>query len=383
MSKKDHDYELAGYACDPSLSNGRLYPERTDENKTCFQIDRDRIIHSAAFRKLSYKTQVFSDSEGDYYHTRLTHSLEVAQIARSLCRVLRISEDLAETIALAHDLGHPPFGHAGEEGLNKAMAPYGGFDHNIQTFKIVAKLECRHMGFDGMNLSWEILEGIVKHNGPLPDVANNFIAEYNALHNLELDTFPTAEAQVAAIADDIAYCNHDMDDGLRAGLFAIEDLAGLPVIGPEVSSLDLKNFSRSRIISHVISKSVACMVEDVVEQTAMNIKDNKIEHSRDVRLLNKPLVHFSGDMLNNVKIIKKFLRDNVYSYYKVNRVKHKARHVVYSLFILFYQEPWCLPDEWRQVAESVQDKARALVVCDFIAGMTDRFALYEYSKILL
>ena len=381
MSKKDCGYELAEYACDPGLSKGRLHFESPNKSKTCFQIDRDRIIHSAAFRKLSYKTQVFSDSEGDYYRTRLTHSLEVAQIARSLCRTLRINEDLAEAIALAHDLGHPPFGHAGEEGLNKAMAPYGGFDHNIQTFKIVTKLECRHMGFDGMNLSWETLEGIIKHNGPLLGVTDNFIVEYNVLHDLELGAFPGLEAQAAAIADDIAYCNHDIDDGLRAGLFTIEDLAGLPVIGPEILSLDIKNFTRSRIINQVISKSVARMVEDVATQTATNIKDNNIELAQDAHL--KLLVCFSEDMLNNVKIIKQFLRNNMYSHHKVNRAKYKARHVAHSLFMLFYQEPRCLPDEWRQAAENMQDKARALVVSDFVAGMTDRFALYEYSKILL
>jgi dGTPase len=394
-----HPQDLATYACRPENSRGRLHAEEEGNNRTVFQRDRDRIIHSTAFRRLEYKTQVFVNHEGDHYRTRLTHSLEVSQLARGICRVLKLNEDLAETVALAHDLGHTPFGHAGEDALSEAMQPYGGFDHNAQTLRIITSLEQRYAGFDGLNLTWETLEGIAKHNGPVIRGQGSIVQrlfnrpvetgwprslkEYNEKHNLELDTYASAEAQAASLADDIAYNNHDIDDGLRAGLFTIEQLDDVPAVARifrEVRQL-YPNIEEQRLIHEVVRRLINRMVTDLVEQTTRNIEAGRIEKPEDVRHLNKPLVTFSPEMQEANDVLKKFLMANMYRHFKVNRMASKAKRVVKELFQFFLAEPECLPTGWRKQAGGAKSPVTAMVVADFIAGMTDRFALDEYRRV--
>lgn len=386
-------HKRASYACDPSTSRGRLYNEDGSATRSQFRRDCDRIIHSAAFRRLEYKTQVFVNHEGDHYRTRLTHSLEVAQIARSISRNLCLNEDLAEALALAHDLGHTPFGHAGEEALNEVTKDLCGFDHNAQSLKIVTRLEQKYAAFDGLNLSWEVLEGLVKHNGPLVGENRNkerydgtvpdAIAEYNKSHNLELDKFPSAEAQIAANADDIAYNNHDIDDGLRAKLFTMEDVRQLPMVGNIFRELgnEYPNLERSRLVHEANRRMINRMIVDITRQTYTNIKKFNIQTPDDVRNLSEPLVVFSHGMSENIKTVKQFLKENMYKHYKVCRMTSKARRVVTDLFNILYNEPECLPTEWRNKASAGNDKARSEVVTDFIAGMTDRFAMDEHKKL--
>ena len=377
---------LAPYACHPEHSRGRLYDEPESATRTCFQRDRDRIIHCGAFRRLQYKTQVFVNHEGDFFRTRLTHSLEVSQIARAACRALDLNEDLGEGLALAHDLGHPPFGHAGEFALDDCMKPYGGFDHNAQSLKTVTKLEERYAEFDGLNLTWETLEGVVKHNGPLAGKGKTipgYITEYNKEHDLGLDTFPSAEAQVAALSDDVAYNNHDMDDGLRAGLFRIRDVADIPLIGPifyEVRK-QYPDISESRMIYEAVRRMIGFMVEDLLRESHQRIMDAAPKCVEDVRGYGKALVSFSDEMQQVDKAFKDFLFPNMYRHYKLNRMTSKARRVVMDLFHLLLQEPNCLPTEWRARAGEPGSEQTAEVVADYIAGITDRFALDEHQML--
>jgi dGTPase len=390
---KEH-HKRASYASDPAQSRGRLTREESSMTRSEFRRDSDRIIHSAAFRRLEYKTQVFVNHEGDHYRTRLTHSLEVAQIARSISRSLCLNEDLAEAMALAHDLGHTPFGHAGEDALHEAAKDLCGFDHNAQSIKIVTLLEQKYAAFSGLNLSWELLEGLAKHNGPIVGARRNkelydgsvpeVIAQYNKLHNLELDKFPSAEAQIAANADDIAYNNHDIDDGLRAKLFSLEDVKKLPMVGNIFRELENEypNLEHQRLVHVANRRMINRMIVDITRQTYKNIKDFHIKTADDVRNLDVPLVAFSHGMAENIKTIKQFLNDNMYKHYKVCRMTSKARRVVSDLFNILYNEPECLPTQWRKKAEEAgSNKKRAEVVVDFIAGMTDRFAMDEHKKL--
>ncbi len=375
--------DIAPYACRPEDSRGRLHAEPESATRTCFQRDRDRIIHSAAFRRLEYKTQVFVNHEGDFFRTRLTHSLEVSQIARSVCRSLTLNEDLAEALALAHDLGHPPFGHAGEDALKEMTAPYGGFDHNAQSLRVVTKLETRYAEFAGLNLTWETLEGVVKHNGPLMGDVPRGIAEYLPLHDLEIDTYASTEAQVAAISDDIAYNNHDIDDGLRAGLFSLRDISDVPLVGPVIAEVreTYPDLGESQLIHETVRRIIGLMVNDLLKEMRSRIGDAAPRTADDVRGLGAPVAAFSESMRAHDKALKQFLFTNMYRHYRVNRMTSKGRRVVKELFWLLVEEPQCLPTEWRALARGPADLVTAQVVADYVAGMTDRQAFDEHNQL--
>ncbi|MGH7088697.1 MAG: deoxyguanosinetriphosphate triphosphohydrolase [Stellaceae bacterium] len=372
---------LASYASRPDQSRGRLHAEPESPTRSMFQRDRDRVIHSTAFRRLQYKTQVFVSHEGDHYRTRLTHSLEVAQIARSIARALALEEDLAEALALAHDLGHGPFGHAGEEALDQAMQPHGGFSHNDQTLRVMIRLERRYADFDGLNLTWETLEGTVKHNGPLAKQSlPTTISDYVRQHDLEIETWPSLEAQVAAISDDIAYNNHDIDDGLRAGLFTIKDLADLPLVGPIFAAVAARypETEEPRLIHEAIRRLIDHMVGDVVREGRHRIAAAGIRQVADVRALGAPAIGFSATMRENDQALRAFLMQRMYRHYRVNRMAAKAKRIVRELFELFLDDPICLPTEWRDETRGTET---ARVIADYIAGMTDRYALDEHSRL--
>jgi len=383
---------LQPYASRPQDSRGRLVAEPESATRTPHQRDRDRIIHSTAFRRLKYKTQVFVYHEGDHYRTRLTHSLEVAQIARSIGRALGLNEDLAEAVALAHDLGHTPFGHAGEEALDEALARFGGFDHNEQTFRAVTLLERRYAAFDGLNLTWECLEGVAKHNGPLRGpraAARNrpvprSIADYSAeRQDLELETWPGIEAQVAALADDIAYNNHDIDDGLRAGLFGVEDLAAVPLVGPVFAAVaaDHPGLETARLIHESVRRLIDLMVSDLIDETRRRLAAARPATAAELRRLDGAVVGFSDPMRENDRALKRFLFARMYRHPRVNRMSGKARRVVGELFDLYLAEPDCLPDEWRAQCDAAATPRTARIVADYIAGMTDRYALQEHRRL--
>jgi len=370
----------------PEKSRGRRYTESESDTRTCFQRDRDRIIHSAAFRRLEYKTQVFVYHEGDYYRTRLTHSLETAQIARSISRSLGLNEDLAEALSLAHDLGHTPFGHAGEEALNSVMEPWGGFDHNAQTLRILTSLEKRYAAFDGLNLSWETLEGVAKHNGPMKSSLKTIpssIIEYCRFHDLEINTWPGPEAQVASLADDIAYNNHDLDDGLRAGLFTIEDVSDVSLVGPVFSELKsaYPNIDKPRLIHEAVRRMIGQLVNDVIVESKNRFEQENCETVEDIRNLGKPIIMFSQKMIKHDQMLKTFLYSRMYQHYKVNRMASKAKRVVTDLFNLFISEPQCLPGEWYNQTDTASSVKTAKVVADYIAGMTDRYAFLEHKRL--
>jgi len=377
------------FATKAEASRGRLHAEPESATRTAFQRDRDRIIHSSAFRRLKYKTQVFVYHEGDNFRTRLSHSLEVAQIARSIARVIGLDEDLSETLSLAHDLGHTPFGHAGEDALDAAMQGYGGFDHNAQTLRIVTKLEHRYPEFDGLNLSWETLEGLVKHNGPLlrkgvtMDDLPRALAEYAAQQDLELSTYAGPEAQVASLADDIAYNNHDIDDGLRAGLFSIGDLLSLPLIGDVFRSV-MESYPRldeSRVIHESVRRLIGRMIADVIGEMRRRLDSAKPRSAEDVRLLGRPIVGFSSEMNEHNAALKAFLFERMYRHYRVNRTMSKAKRIVRDLFDLLHAEPHLLPPEWQAGCDGPRGMKTARRVCDFIAGMTDKFAIEEHRRL--
>jgi dGTPase len=378
---------LAPYACDPSRSRGRRHPEPESALRSPFQRDRDRIVHSTAFRRLEYKTQVFVNYEGDHFRTRLTHTLEVAQIARTAARALALDEDLAEAVALAHDLGHSPFGHAGEEALDAALAPYGGFDHNAQTLRVITRLERRYAEFDGLNLTWETLEGVVKHNGPFAGPrgghAPTYVAAYAAEHDLELASHPSAEAQIAALADDIAYTSHDLDDGLRAGLFELQQLSPLPLVGPILNGVMTRypGLESQRLIHETLRRLIDAMVTDLVEESTCRLEALRPAAVDGIRAADGPVVGFSPKVDTALQDLRRFLQAHMYSHYKVKRMGRKAHRVVRELFEGLHDQPECLPPEW-QVRARVGDDARAAeAIADYIAGMTDRFALDEHDRL--
>ena len=374
---------LAPYATHPADSRGRLYPESESATRTCYSRDRDRIIHSTAFRRLKHKTQVFVEHEGDYYRTRLTHSLEVAQIARSLARTLGVDEDLAEAVALAHDLGHTPFGHAGEEALNAVTAGIGGFDHNAHALRLVTKLEHRYADFDGINLTWETLEGLVKHNGPILGNVPGPIAGFDARWPLDLERWPGLEAQIAALADDIAYINHDIDDGLRAGIFRIADLADAPLAGPHARAVTARygELELSRFIGELIRTLMSALLDDVrAETAARHAAANPRSAERCARRGRGAGRLLSGDMQGEVRALKHFLYTRMYRHPRVMASMERAKAVVTDLFEAFCADPTLLPPDWA-AACGARRATPGRVVRDYIAGMTDTYALSEYARI--
>jgi dGTPase len=387
---------LKPYASQPFETRGRLFDETLSTFRSPFQRDRDRIIHSSAFRRLKHKTQVFVEHEGDYYRTRLTHSIEVAQVARTIAGALGLNEGLAEAIALAHDLGHSPFGHTGEDALIELMAPYGGFDHNAQALRIVTKLEKHYADFDGLNLTWESLEGIAKHNGPLigPNAdpkkhpagtpISYALKEVNDQFDLELHTFASAEAQVAAIADDVAYNHHDLHDGLRAGLFTAEDLMELPLTGPAYEEVDrlYPDLDRNRRDHEALRRIFGYMVEDVIAIANNRLSSAMPETAQDIRDMDRTIIRFSKPFFQNLKAIKSFLFKRMYRAPSVVIERKRVTAMVNALFPLFMQKPELLPAEWRQeVALAQTDTDLARIVLDYVAGMTDRFAIQEYERL--
>ena len=380
---------LAPYACDATDSRGRLYPLAASPTRGEFQRDRDRIIHCTAFRRLAHKTQVFVPLDGDHFRTRLTHSIEVGQIARALARSLRVDEDLAEAVALAHDLGHTPFGHAGEEALEACMKPFGGFDHNAQALRVVTKLEHRYADYDGLNLAWETLEGIVKHNGPLAGPRtmrplSRYIAEFDALFPLALDSFAGVEAQAAAQADDIAYIGHDIDDGLRAGLFRLDDIAGaVPFVAGIFDAVEQwrPGLERGRLINEVVRRVITGFVEDAIRTSTANLADLAPATAAGARQAEAPMVTLSPAMRAAERDLKRFLFAHMYRHEKVMDVWRQARDAISRLFPAFLEQPARMPPEWATLAANRDDPARAIVVADYIAGMTDRYALGEVKRL--
>ena len=385
----------APYASDPAETRGRLHREPESPTRNTFRRDCDRIIHSTAFRRLAHKTQVFIFHEGDHFRTRLTHTLEVSQIARSLARALGLDEDLAEALALAHDLGHPPFGHAGERALDHCLVAEGGFDHNAQSLRVVTALERRYLGFDGLNLCWETLEGLVKHNGPLMSRDGSPAARYHARgiphaielygqqQDLELWSFASAEAQVAAIADDIAYDAHDIDDGLRAGFFTLDDLAGVPIIydilraiGKQCGAVDA-----ARLPSEMVRRMITLMIEDVISETRRRLDALRARSADDVRAGGSPVGAFSPSMAEVDRAIKGFLYPRMYRHERIVRIMGDAQRVISDLFARYVEHPELIPAD-RAHAEPCDDPARPVRhIADFVAGMTDRYALIEHARL--
>lgn len=387
----------APYAALAAESRGRLFPEQDSPTRSHFQRDRDRIIHSAAFRRLAHKTQVFVPHEGDHFRTRLTHSIEVGQIARALARALGLDDDLAEALALAHDLGHTPFGHTGEDVLDQIMLPYGGFDHNAQALRIVTKLERRYAAFDGLNLTFETLEGLVKHNGPLLEPDGNPIPryakrglpiallEYNEMQNLDLASFASAEAQAAALADDIAYNAHDIDDGLRAGLINVQQISEVDFlrdIGSEVEEL-YPRAEPPRVIHELVRRLITHFIEDAIEESQRRIETSGIQSLADVRVQKEALIGFSQATSSVDKIIKSFLIKNMYRHQKLTDIRVAAGEVILNLFPRFFEDPSLLPEEWSNAVRRAgsDEGRRARLICDYIAGMTDRYALAEHKRL--
>jgi dGTPase len=385
----------APYASDPGNSRGRRHPEPPSVYRSAFRRDCDRLIHSSAFRRLAYKTQVFVFHEGDHFRTRLTHTLEVAQIARSLARALGLDEDLAEACALGHDLGHPPFGHAGERALDECLSAYGGFDHNAQTLQVVTALERRYADFDGLNLTWETLEGLVKHNGPLTDRAGGpvarlrarglprVIAEYSRATDLELWSYSSMEAQVGAIADDIAYDAHDIDDGLRAEMFTLADLGALPVVDETLREIAAEHprLDPTRRAHELVRRLITRMIEDVVAQSRRLLVAAEPESVDDVRSAGRPLVAFSAAMAEADRAIKGFLYPRLYRHVRIGRIMDEAAEVVRALFRRFIEVPRDLPPEWFAGHDIGHREGLARQIADYIAGMTDRYAMVEHARL--
>ncbi|MBU3030979.1 deoxyguanosinetriphosphate triphosphohydrolase [Paracoccus marinaquae] len=381
---------IAPFACQPDDSRGRLFPEQLSTFRSPWQRDRDRIIHSSAFRRLKHKTQVFVEHDGeeyrgDYFRTRLTHTIEVAQVARTIAGALGLNTDLAETVALAHDLGHPPFGHTGEDALAALMAPYGGFDHNAQALRIVTRLERHYADFDGLNLTWEALEGIAKHNGPVLGELPYALAEVNAAWDLELTTNASAEAQVAAVADDVAYNHHDLHDGLRAELFTEAELAELPVIGPAFAEVDrlYPGLDRMRRRHEALRRVFGVMVEDVIAVAQNRLAGLQPQSAQEIRDMEGPIIRFSKPLYQNIKAIKSFLFTRMYRAPSVVDERLRVTEILNEMFPLFLNDPAKMPGGWRSAAEAAADEThRARVVLDYVAGMTDRFAISEHQRLL-
>ncbi|MEJ6502904.1 MAG: deoxyguanosinetriphosphate triphosphohydrolase [Rhodobacter sp.] len=374
----------AAFSCDPQMSRGRLFSEGLSSFRSPFQRDRDRIIHSSAFRRLKHKTQVFVEHEGDYYRTRLTHTIEVAQVARTIAGVLGLDTDLAEAIALAHDLGHTPFGHTGEDALAALMTPYGGFDHNAQAMRIVTKLERHYAEFDGLNLTWETLEGLAKHNGPVTGPLPLALDEVNRAWDLELSTYASAEAQVAAIADDVAYSHHDLHDGLRSGLFSEDDLKELPVTGPAFAEVDTRypGLDKMRRRHEALRRVFGRMVEDVLAVAQNRLAAAQPKSAQEIRALGGTVIRFSKPMFQELKVVRSFLFARMYRAPSVMIEREKVTKVINDLFPLFMQKPTLLPENWRsEIALATDETALARLVADYVAGMTDRFALQEHKRL--
>ncbi|HEY3639311.1 MAG TPA: deoxyguanosinetriphosphate triphosphohydrolase [Rhizomicrobium sp.] len=378
----------AGFACRPETSRGRLFEEPESATRSCYQRDRDRIIHSTAFRRLKHKTQVFVQHEGDYYRTRLTHSLEVAQIARSMARLLAVDEDLAEALSLAHDLGHTPFGHAGEEALNAAAEAVGGFDHNAHALRLVTSLEHRYARFDGLNLTWETLEGLVKHNGPLKEPASGRslpapIATFDRIWSLDLEGWPGLEAQIAALADDIAYVNHDIDDALRAGLFSVDDLVAAPLVGPMARAVVDRygELELGRFVGETVHRLMTALIDDVLTESRRRLAAANPVSVSAVRSLPSGIIGFSSGMAEDVAPLKEFLFARMYRHPRVMETVAVAKRVVTDLFAAFSGDPDLLPTDWRAGCSGAGEVRTMRVVRDYIAGMTDRFALLEHRRI--
>ncbi|WP_299597134.1 deoxyguanosinetriphosphate triphosphohydrolase [uncultured Tateyamaria sp.] len=374
----------AAYASDPDRVRGRRWPEEEMSFRSPFQRDRDRIIHASAFRRLKHKTQVFVEHEGDYYRTRLTHSIEVAQVARTIAGALGLNDCLTEAVALAHDLGHPPFGHTGEDALQSLMAPFGGFDHNAQAIKIVTRLECHYADFDGLNLTWEALEGIAKHNGPVTGDLPYALAEYDSEHDLELGTHASAEAQVAALSDDIAYNNHDLHDGLRAGLFDEADICHLPMIGAAFAEVDAMHpdLDPMRRRHEGLRRVFAAMVTDVVDTSRTLLAESGAQSVEDIRHFGRPVVRFSNTLWADLQQIRTFLFTNMYRAPSVMVKREEVTCIINDLFPLFLSKPDLLPSEWRRNVDARDEVALARSVSDYISGMTDRFALQEHARLI-
>ena len=378
---------LASYACRPDQSLGRVFKEPLSQHRTEFQRDRDRIIHSSAFRRLKYKTQVFVYHEGDHYRTRLSHTLEVAQITRTIARALMLNEDLAEAIALAHDLGHTPFAHIGEDFLKIAMKDYGGFDHNDQSLRVLTTLERKYPEWNGLNLTWESLEGVVKHNGPIAGEPHISVAELQEKTDLRLDTYASMEAQVAALSDDIAYNNHDVEDGLRAGLFTLEELESLTLLSESIATVrkHYPKIERRYLIQEMIREMIGAMVSDVMSESQNRLKALKPENADDIRLAGRQTVAFSDEMRGKVDELRGFLYNRMYRHYTMNRIWLKVERIVGDLFQAFHKNYEVLPDNWqeriREAGAEGNDKLRARIVADYIAGMTDRYAIREHERL--
>jgi dGTPase len=385
----------APYACDPLQSRGRLHAEPASKGRSPFRRDCDRIIHSTAFRRLKHKTQVFVFDEGDHYRTRLTHTLEVAQVARALARALDLDEDLAEALALAHDLGHPPFGHAGERALDECLSVYGGFDHNAQTLRVVTTLERHYPGFDGLNLTWETLEGLVKHNGPLTDKDGKPLGRYRAhgipetirqyvrQQNLELWSFASVEAQVAAFADDIAYDAHDIDDGLRAELFSLDDIAAVALPGKIIADIRaaFPALDSARLVHEFVRRLIGLLIEDVIAETRRRLAALAPGSADDVRRAPAAVVAFPPATAEAERPIKGFLETRMYRHARIQRVLNEAAGVVRDLFARYSARPDDLPAEWKEWLAGTDKAAGARRIADFIAGMTDRYALAEHARL--
>ncbi len=375
----------APFACRPTKSRGRLFPEKESNFRSCFQRDRDRIIHSGAFRRLKHKTQVFVEHEGDYFRTRLTHSIEVAQVARTISGALGLNSELTEAVALAHDLGHTPFGHTGEDALDLMMAPYGGFDHNAQALRIVTSLENHYAEFDGLNLTWETLEGIAKHNGPVTGDLPYALSEYNDLHDMELHTHASAEAQVAALADDVAYNNHDLQDGLRAGLFNESDIMQLPIIGPAYAEVDrtYPDLDPNRRKHEALRRVFGVMVADVIDTSRGVIAARNPKSVEELRLLGEQVIRFSPEFWADLKVIRAFLFAQMYRAPSVMAMRAEVTDVVKRLFSLFLEQPQHLPKEWQNdLAHCGTETELARKVADYVSGMTDRFALQTHDRLI-
>lgn len=380
----------APYATDPSCSRGRLFSEPESRTRNPFERDRDRIVHASAFRRLKGKTQVFVAHEGDHYRTRLTHSLEVAQIARAVARQMGLDDDLAECLGIAHDLGHPPFGHTGEDVLDACMEPYGGFDHNAQTLRVLTKLERKYPTFDGLNLTWETLEGVVKHNGPLIRYGATLqdlpaaIQEYVAEHDLELASWPGLEAQVAAHADDIAYNNHDIDDGLRAGLFTLTELREeVPMVERVLATVekDYPDLEEGRVIAETVRRLIGVWIDDLVWESSNLLGAAKPQSAEEVRAAGKPLIGFSDVMNDHQAVLRRFLMARMYRHWKVNRSRSHAKRILRQLFELLLAEPESLPPDWHEGGDGPGGLKTARRVCDYIAGMTDDYAIDEHRRL--
>jgi dGTPase len=374
------------FVADPNATRGRLFAEEESSFRSCFQRDRDRIIHASAFRRLKHKTQVFVEHEGDYYRTRLTHSIEVAQVARTISGALGLNQELTEAVALAHDLGHTPFGHTGEDALDLLMTPYGGFDHNAQAIKIVTSLERHYAEFDGLNLTWETLEGIAKHNGPVIGELPIALQEYDARHCLELHTHASAEAQVAALADDIAYNNHDLHDGLRAGLFVEADIYDLPIVSGAYAEVDrlYPGLDSIRRRHEALRRVFGVMVGDVIETSQALLRDSGAGTSQEIRELGHSVVQFSGAIWADLQQIRQFLFTRMYRAPSVMAKRSEVTQVIEDLFPLYMSNPALLPETWRDdIGRVTDDTGMARIVSDYIAGMTDRFALQEHARLVL